>query len=252
MSIKCFGFSYKSLNFPCGEKHVVIKDIENLPSNIIIEMDFEKNEEIIELLMLCDAIKNLNGRVDTLLIPYVPFSRQDRINIQGECFSLRVFCNLINSIDAKVVRIYDPHSDVTAALLNNCEIIPQYEIFEKMLIGKKDFFLVSPDAGSLKKIYKIAAINTPLGIVECSKKRNPLTGEITGVHVPCGQGITNEFVIVDDICDGGRTFIEIAKEIKSKNSSKVTLLVTHGFFTKGLAVFEGLIDAIYTRKGQIK
>ena len=63
------------------------------------------------------------------------------------------------------------------------------------------------------------------------------------------------FYIVDDICDGGRTFIEIAKYLKeadSIDSSRIHLMVTHGFFTKGLGVFDGLIDHIYTRKGKIK
>lgn len=251
--IECLGFNYKSFNFPCGEKHVIIKDLEELPSILNINFIFEKNEDIIELLLLANAIKEIGGHVDTLYVPYVPYSRQDRINLQGECFSLKVFCSLINSIGAKKVIVEDPHSDVTPALLDNCVVIHQHEIFYDNLAGKDNFYLVSPDGGSLKKIYKLAAITNPLGVIEFTKKRNISTGEITGVHAYYENIMWDkEFYIVDDICDGGRTFIEIAKELKEYNCKKIILMVTHGFFTKGLGVFDGLIDEIYTLKGRVK
>lgn len=254
MSVKGAGFTFKTMNFPVGEKHVIINDIENLPSKIIIEMEFEKNEDIIELLMVSNAIKNLGAKVDQLVIPYVPFSRQDRINIPGECFSLKVFCDLINSIEAKEVKIIDPHSDVTPALINNCEVYPQHEVFASLLRRKEKFYLVSPDGGALKKIYKLASITNHSGIIECSKKRDVSTGEITGVRLNFDEIVSNyDCFIVDDICDGGRTFIEIAKELKKRlTQGQINLCVTHGFFTKGLEVFDGLIDHIYTRKGFIK
>jgi ribose-phosphate pyrophosphokinase len=50
--------------------------------------------------------------------------------------------------------------------------------------------------------------------------------------------------MVDDICDGGRTFIELAKELRGMGAEKVHLYVTHGFFTKGLSVFDGIIDVV--------
>lgn len=243
---------YKKFHFPVGECHIIIQDIGELPTPDIL-FEYENDGEIMELMLLGGAIKRLGGCVNKLEIPYVPYSRQDRINIQGEPFSLKIFATLINAIGANDVVITDPHSDVTPALLNNCVIIHQHEVFQKYFGEKKDFFLVSPDGGALKKIYKLAAVTKPLGVIECSKIRNTSTGEITGVNVPCGSNVGNDFIIVDDICDGGRTFIEIAKIIRENNPrSKIVLMVTHGFFTKGIEVFEGLIDEIYTRKGRVK
>ena len=245
-------FKYKKFNFPCGETHVVIQDIDNLPQADII-FEYQNDAEIMELLLVVDSIKRLGGYINRLEIPYVPYSRQDRVNIQGECFSLKVFCNLVNSIGAKEVVIQDPHSDVTTALINNCTVISQEQIFERYFNRKTPFYLLSPDGGALKKIYKLAAICKPIGVVECSKIRNVSSGEIIGVNVPFHMGVATNFVIVDDICDGGRTFTEIAKVLKTKNpDNKVILMVTHGFFTKGLEVFDGLIDEIYTRKGKVK
>lgn len=246
-------FKYKKFNFPCGERHVIIEDIDELPqANIVFQ--YEGDAEIMELLLVADAIKRLGGYIQTLQLTYIPYSRQDRVNIQGESLSLKVFCDLINGIGAREVIVEDPHSDVAVALINNCTVIPQHEIFEKYLHGKEPFYLLSPDGGALKKIYKLAAVCKPIAVLECSKIRNTSTGEITGVHVPPIHS-SHPIYIVDDICDGGRTFVEIAKAIPAASKdrgNKIILMVTHGFFTKGLGVFDGLIDEIYTRKGKVK
>lgn len=250
-----FGFEYEAFNFPCGERHVRIKDYQ--PPTFFtphIEWDYQSNEEILDILLITNALKNQGSKLRRLALPYVPYARQDRINVPGECFSLRVFTQLLNSIGAEQVEIMDPHSDVTPALINNCKVIHQHEIFAPMLMtdSAKHFHLVSPDGGALKKIYKLASIVAPLSVIECSKKRNVVTGEITGAVVHCGDLCGIDCYIVDDICDGGRTFIEIAKELKKENAGKIILMVTHGFFTKGLEVFDGLIDEVYTRKGRVK
>lgn len=244
-------FKYKSFNFPCGERHIVVEDLDDLPqANITFE--YQNDSEIIELLLIVDAIKRIGGYIHNLEIPYVPYSRQDRVNIQGECFSLKVFCFLINSIKAKEVFITDPHSDVTTALLNNVTVIPQYEIFEKYFRNIGVFSLVCPDGGALKKIHKLASITHPSRVIECSKIRDTSTGEISGIRINDNHLAGRDFYIVDDICDGGRTFIEIAKVLKQHEARKIVLMVTHGFFTKGLEVFDNLIDEVYTRKGRVK
>ena len=103
----------------------------------------------------------------------------------------------------------------------------------------------------MKKIRKCVTTET-IEVVECSKLRNINTGEIRGTKVHSTGFLNHDCVIVDDICDGGRTFIEIAKVLKQKGAGKIKLYVTHGIFSKGLDVFDGLIDEIYTMKGRVK
>lgn len=248
---------YKKTEFPCGEIQVTLSRPWAIPSEgpITIDFIFEKVEEIFELALVCDAIKRNHGELYGLVMAYAPFGRQDRVAVPGESFSLKVFADLINSLGFQRVIVTDPHSDVTTALINNCEVIHQHEVFKDYFKDKKNFYLVSPDGGALKKIYKLAQEVKPKDVVECSKLRNVSTGEITGVKVNGWAGITKEdCYIVDDICDGGRTFVEIAKLLKERSHGKIILMVTHGFFTnpKGIGVFDGLIDEIYTRKGKIK
>lgn len=248
--IQALDIKFAMFKFPAGEHHIRVESVGDSPT---VYWDYAGDDEIVALMLLFNAIEEMGKKPPVLSIGYLPFARQDRVAVKGESFSLRVMANVINSFGCRKVYLHDPHSDVAAALIRNVQVVEQYEIFHAFLEKKENFILVSPDGGALKKIYKLAPLTKALKVIECSKLRDVKTGKITDVHVPCGSGIENEFVIVDDICDGGRTFVEIAKDIKCENpNAKVTLMVTHGLFTKGLGVFDGLIDEIYTMKGQVK
>lgn len=260
--ITAVGIDIERINFPAGEMHIRVNtNREFRHSTIDADFHFSKNEDLIELLLFHDALKNHNLVLDTLRIGYMPFGRQDRVTQPGESFSLRVVANLINSMNIRRVVVFDPHSDVTPALIHNCVVIHQREIFADQLNAitsenREKYFLISPDGGALKKIYLLARqVRDCKGVIECSKERNTSTGEITGTIVHCTpEKLRGEMcVIVDDICDGGRTFVELAKILKNNYGVKTIILcVSHGLFTKGIGVFDGLIDEIYTLKGKVK
>lgn len=111
------------------------------------------------------------------------------------------------------------------------------------------FILISPDAGATKKIYKLAEqIGYKGDIITCSKDRDT-EGKLTKVNVPislaAGHG-DKDMIIIDDICDGGATFINIAKRIKEyKYNNKIYLIVTHGIFSKGFEELSKYFDGIY-------
>ena len=114
--------------------------------------------------------------------------------------------------------------------------------------------MVSPDAGALKKVFRIAEfIGYTNDVVIASKHRNLETGKIDFTTVPLdGTNATDDFFIFDDICDGGRTFIEIAKVIKShawpenqQFQGKIYLVVSHGIFSAGFDLLAEYFDGIY-------
>lgn len=240
---------YQDFKFPAGEQHVVVSCDSKIAR---IEFTYEDDAEIFKLLLICNALKGMGKQLGTLFMPYVPHGRQDRVTQPGEPFSIKVFCGLINALKFKEVIIYDAHSLVTTSLLHNCFEVQQDRLFLGILHKLKEYYLICPDGGALKKVNALAANSCPIDVIECSKKRNTKTGEITETKVWHTDFGNKTCVIVDDICDGGRTFIEIAKVLKKRNAGKIILCVTHGFFTKGLEVFNGLIDEIYTRERKVK
>ena len=83
------------------------------------------------------------------------------------------------------------------------------------------------------------------------KNRDPFTGEITHTSISGSTGDETKpqtHIIFDDICDGGRTFIELAKVLRRNTAhhDRIVLAVTHGLFTKGVDVVLEHVDAIYT------
>ena len=261
---------YKKFTFPVGEMQVNLEPVGLEESYPFVEVtfNFERTEEIFELMLLCDALKRARKTLETLTLPYVPFSRQDRVNHEGESFSLKVFADVINSLGFLEVVITDPHSDVSPALIHNCKVHEQWTALLPLVLDAvkgSPFYLVSPDAGALKKTHKLALKFAPadkntlsrmLGVVECGKLRDTRTGEITGTVVHNveseGQWLNPAvpYVIVDDIIDGGRTFIELAKALRAKGANDIQLVCTHGFFTKGMKVFEGLINGVHVANDQ--
>ena len=105
--------------------------------------------------------------------------------------------------------------------------------------------LISPDGGALKKIYKVSEYLGGVEVVECSKSRDVKTGKLSGFKVYSEDLEGKDCLIVDDICDGGGTFIGLAAELKNKNAGKLYLAVSHGIFSKG---FDSLrcFDKIFT------
>lgn len=112
----------------------------------------------------------------------------------------------------------------------------------------KNHTIISPDAGATKKATEIARILGKDSVVVCEKVRNPMTMEIekTVVHMDPSKPVPLSVLIVDDICDGGRTFIELAKILKQeKGVSVVDLYVTHGIFSYGKEKVLEHVDNIY-------
>ena len=236
---------HECFTFNGGERHIKIKpkgDCFN-PRTVTIETSGYGN--VMDVLLAADALRRLGVDRINLLLPYVPYARQDRVMVRGEPLSAKVFAELINSQCFEKVYTLDNHSPVITALLNDVVEIDQYRIWDEVIENAFAPILICPDAGAMKKTYAIAAHYGGKS-VECSKERCVATGEIISTRVNAVNFNKQTCIIIDDICDGGRTFTEIATVLKKKNAGKIILYVTHGIFSKGLEPFKGLIDKVYT------
>lgn len=232
-----------------GEVHVKLPSLGGMSQILNLVADIRDSAGVMALALIKDAIdrSSLEGVRSTcdvhLYLDYVPYGRQDRVCNKGEAFGLKVFCDMVNSMNFTSVTIEDPHSDVTPALLDRCHVVPQshvvkmdYYLDEITNYAMKDFLktaaIVSPDAGSNKKIGDVCKVLGKDSFIRADKKRDLGTGQIIETVV-YSEMVPADCLIVDDLCDGGRTFKELAKVLKFKGAERVGLFVTHGIFSRG-------------------
>ncbi len=246
----------ETFTFPGGECHVRV-DISDIGDKTEILAYLGHSEAILQLLLAVDAIRRVNpNTVINLTIPYFPYGRQDRVCNPGEALSLSVMANLINSLQCNQVTIYDPHSEVTPAQLNRCVVITLAQIITSTALAGKiaqnNLALVSPDAGAEKKIDQlIQYLESPVEVFYARKTRDLLTGAITSTNIQ-GNVSGKDLLILDDICDGGQTFIELAKVLKTLGARNLYLYVTHGIFSKGLDVLKPYFEQVYCYHTMLK
>ena len=237
--------------FTGGERNVKI--LSSLGSVVEIRCDFQTSDDLIDLLLLTNAIRHLAPTTSIqLFIPYFPYARQDRVMTSGEPLAVQCLAQLLATCNFSRIKTWDAHSDVVLGMFapGLLEHVPQWILWHDILTltnapqGTKA--LISPDAGAAKKIYKLAkAIDCE--VIEATKHRNVQTGEITKTTLDT-QNLDNYTVlyVLDDICDGGRTFSELAKVIREAGyRGKLILCVTHGIFSKGLEPLR-IFDEIHT------
>lgn len=240
---------YSKMIFSGGEINVSIGEVGAVyPTGAVtLYCKLKNSEDIMELLLVVDSLKRSSPVKKLILnLPYVPYARQDRVCNPGEALSIKVFCDLINSMNFDKVIICDPHSDVTTALLNNVEVTP-LRIHLRGLpkeVFNQDTTLISPDAGALKKVYSVAKDFKIKEVIRADKTRDVSTGQLSGTVV-YGDVSGKKLLIIDDIFDRGGTFIMLGKELKRLGAAEVNLYVTHGIFSKGVDVLDGAIDKVF-------
>jgi ribose-phosphate pyrophosphokinase len=251
--------------YPGGEVGV------RVPTNLIrSEQDvffrLQSAQDIITLLMAIDAHKRAipsDAWLNHLIIPYIPYARQDRVATKGDPLAINVLVKLIALTEAANVHCLDPHSEVT----ENCFacksisfhgyspvfFIEQY--INKVAPGKK-VILVSPDKGAKSKTLKyLEELDSAIGVIVCRKSREPVTGRLTQAefeeYIPkqLGSDINIkdpniELVVTDDICDGGRTFMNLVELLDYEGfKNPVHLWTSHAIYSYGI---EGLLKKFKT------
>jgi ribose-phosphate pyrophosphokinase len=220
--------------FAGGECHVKILTEINEGDKIRINTRLNSSDDVMNLCLTVDALRNMYVNYIEVFIPYIPYARQDRVMVPGEPLSIKVFAKVINSLNLNKVIVFDAHSDVSVALIDRCTNVPNHEMVKHFIkeLSITDFVLVSPDLGAYKKIDKLAQkIENKNEIATGIKIRDLATGQIIKSDVNAGDLKGKPCIVVDDICDGGRTFIELATALKAKNAGDLYFIASHGIFS---------------------
>ena len=237
--------AFEAFTFNGGEPHIKIQSKLKSSDVVMITARPRCFSDMGMILLAADALQRMGVNHLELLLPYFPAARQDRVMVPGEPLSVKVYARLINAVGFSKVHVFDPHSEVTPALVDRIEVVNNHR-FIKKCISRKKMVLIAPDGGALKKIYKLSAALGGLPVVECSKQRDVKTGQLKGFKVFADDLKNQTCLIVDDICDGGGTFLGLAKELKQKNAGDIQLAVSHGIFSKGLDIFQDTFSKVYT------
>lgn len=246
----CVKHSISVIKFPGGETNVDIgagsltfRDAKAV--EVLIHARIKNGDDLMAVLLSKDAIERVYAHAKvSLFMPYVPYARQDRVCVSGEALSIKVFAGIINSAGFYKVVITDPHSPTATALLDRCIAYDQFDVFAQIKQDWMNWTIVAPDMGAAKKCEDFAKRVGAEGVVYFNKARDLNTGKILSIDLIGEKPVNKNLLILDDICDGGRTFVGMLPSLQG--SKRIDLAVTHGIFSAGVDVLTSAFDTVYT------
>ena len=216
--------------FPDGEKYVRVLG-DGKEAVVVQSMFRPQNERLVELLLLGDALREKGFKHLKAVVPYLAYSRQDRVAKEGEPISVRAIMKAI-SLYYDELYVFDLHNPKTleyfpgkALNVSPAKVIANYF---KDKLGKG--VVLAPDRGALERAKTVANI-LGLEFSYFEKKRiSPTEVQMRPVEVDVKE---KNVLIVDDIISTGGTMIKAANILKGMGASKVFVVATHGVFAEG-------------------
>jgi len=264
---------YEVIKYPAGEiqTRLTAAGLEAAKKADSFEIIANPIPDIIELGQLNDALQGVKPFFESsLYLPYLPYGRADRRFQEGDCLGLKVFGDFISTMGFTAIWSYDIHnpdaadefiSDGVANLTPDSndeddQIMPCLRKMAKetrihlrkmaketRIHLRKSACLLAPDKGAAAR-YDLEQYGLP--VLQGEKVRDPKTGKLSGFHIDPAIKNYRLALIVDDICDGGGTFIGLAQEIrKVKPNIILGLFVSHGIFSKGKNILFREFDYLF-------
>lgn len=256
MSKTFLSTNVEEFNFPDGQPHVKVKDFPSWQTCRIANSD-----DLVKVCLLLDTYHRAGKSLD-LTVLYMMGERMDRAISENEPNSCAVICEMLRTQIEKMsdtsIRLLSPHSDVVSQNIKGYPDRSEYEMLmestfydlaiknflgyagvspQELEYRQTKFSIVLPDKGALERIK-----DTPImrwwpnaNLVVMEKVREITTGKITGIKM-CSGSPAKLSIILDDLCDGGATFIGASKELRVSGSvgdKKIGLAVVKGVFSKG-------------------
>ena len=215
--------------FADGEIYIEIN--ENIRGNsvfVIQSTSNPANDNIMELLLVIDALRRSSAKTITAVIPYFGYARQDRKVAPRTSISAKVVANLISNAGATRVVTVDLHAGQIQGFfdmpVDNLYTAPLFAKYIKKKLGNKKLICVSPDVGGVARTRSLATrIKADLAIID---KRRPAPGKSEVMNI-IGDVKNKTCIIVDDIIDSGGTIVNAVEALKKKGANEVYIFITH-------------------------
>jgi ribose-phosphate pyrophosphokinase len=219
--------------FADGEVRVEINDNMRGQDVFIIQSTSSPvNDNLMELLVMIDALKRASARRITAVIPYFGYARQDRKTMSRAPISAKLVANLLTSAGANRILTVDLHAGQIQGFFD----IPVDTLIARPVliddireqINGEQLVFVSPDAGGTERARGFAKkFDTEIAVID---KRRPEPGASQVMHV-VGDVEDRECLIVDDICDSAGTLCHAAQALLNNGATGVKAYITHGVLT---------------------
>lgn len=201
---------------------------------VIQSTSFPANDNLMELLILVDALKRSSAKRITAVMPYFGYARQDRRSGPRTPISAKLVANLIERAGVDRVMTLDLHAGQIQGFFD----IPTDNLFAAPVMvrdiqeryGADNLIVVSPDVGGVVRARALAKrINVPIAI--CDKRRER-AGESEVMNV-IGDVHGKRCILIDDIVDSGGTLVNAASALLNEGATEVNAYVTHGVLSGG-------------------
>jgi len=214
--------------FPDGESYVRIPIPVSGEDVLVVHTGFpDQNDRVIEVLLTIDTLKDLGAESVTLLMPYMPYARQDRRFREGEPVSIKTLLKTLSNLDLDYLVVVDIHKEYSLSEFGggafNVSVLPY--LAEKIKDEVEDPLVLAPDRGATARAKSVASVlKAPWDYLE--KRRDRVTGEVTiRPKEISAEGKT--VIIVDDMVSTGSTLALAAKQLKAAGAKRVLALVAH-------------------------
>src|ERR1044072_614105 len=213
-------------------------------------------QEFFTGMMICESIRERGSRVRNLVIPCIPGARQDRIKWEGDMlFTIKYVAKAINDQHFDKVTTLDPHSMATTALIDRLYVYDIRTVYVRLMsdVGYDHWDgVISPDFGAIKRAEDFSQVTNTfdfrkrppaIPVFHGLKHRDPETNKLIGFFID-GLEVGKDYIVVDDLCDAGGTFLGLAEKIHDAGGTADPFR-THGLFTKGTEHLAKAFSKIY-------
>lgn len=230
------GIGYKVIRFPDGEVHLQLEEL-NRKEGVVVIMRIRNAEDLFLLMQLSDILQRQEIVVEELRIPYLMSMRCDRVFSFDRPFTLKIVADVVNKLNCRPI-IYEPHSKRSLELMyaGNVEVSR-----DLAFVYKQTSTICFPDKGAQSR-YNL--FNETANIV-CEKVRDVNTGELKEFKVVNPKEFKGgDITVIDDLCDGGGTFIGLAPKLRDLHPTKLRLVVTHAVQLNGIKRVAEVYDEV--------
>jgi ribose-phosphate pyrophosphokinase len=217
-----------------NDQEIFVEVFENVRGEdmyIIQPTSNPANDNLMELLIMADALRRSSASRTTAVIPYFGYARQDRRTKARTPITAKLVANMIVEAGIERVLTMDLHATQIQGFfdipVDNLYASPIFalDIQSKFADSMDDMMVVSPDVGGVARARELAKrIGAPLSIVD---KRREKAGEVAGMTV-IGDVKDKKCIIVDDMCDTAGTLCKAAEVLMEAGACEVHAYITHG------------------------